>query len=227
MKIKVNGNPVFVKPISRLTFNEYNMIMIKGECTDLKSYLRLFCDMPIDEFNRAKLKGAALHVIAEKVFDINESQVIKDKKNTVKIGEEVHLMSDILINTVGQQFLYGLVMNRLKDEEINHYEFSLWCLAIALLKGDDVANMGKAEQNYIDLCGQQWTKVLPQAFFLLKRIVKPRITMWKLSILFMLGLKRINIMTRISKRQLIRQAEKALSSSFARFLTRMKVKFSG
>jgi hypothetical protein len=225
MKIKINGTDHFIKPLSKLSFNEFNEIMIKGQCNDLQSYLSLFVKMPIKDFMKAELKGAILPVLAEMVFDIDEAKAVKDKKSTVKLGDELHLVNNLELKVVGQQFLYGLIGNRHKEGNINDYEYSLWTLAISLLSGDDIADMGKAQDNYNDLSSQVWTQVLPQAFFLLKRTEKPKINMWMLSIRYMMGLKKISLMTRISKTLLIKPAEKARYNYYARFLTRMKTAF--
>lgn len=219
MKIKVNGNPYFIKPLSKLTFDEFNSIMVKGECTDLQSYLSLFIDIPINEFMGSEMKGAAIPALAEYVFDVDPQKVVKDKKETIEINGTHRSVSGI--NTVvGQDFLITIVNDRLNSKEINEYEHSLWVLAIGLLEGDDIADINKAEEYYKDLCSQEWVKVLPQAFFLLKRTIKPRINMWRQSIAYILGLKKINIMIRIYKKSLKSTAVRVQYNFFVRYLTK-------
>ena len=224
MKIKVNGTPYYIKPLSKLTFTEFNNIMVKGKCTDLKSYISLFVNMPIADFMKSEMRGVALPVLAEYIFDVDVNKVVKDKKHTVKLNNKLKTINNSPL-LVGQEFLITIINSKLRDKEINEYEHSLWLLAVSMLDHEHVADMGKAEEYYNDLASQEWVKVMPQSFFLLKRIIKPRVTMWRQSIAYMLGLKKINTMIRISKKLLKSTAAKVQYSYFVKYSTKMKMQY--
>ncbi len=225
MKIKIDGKPYKIKKLSELSFTEFNNIMIKGQCNDLKSYLSLFIDMPMKEFLNAKLKGVSLTSLAERVFDCDEAAVIEDKRNTVKLRGDILIVGEAGLWSVGQSYLFELNLFNYKDGKINEYELAIWALAIALLKDDEISDMTKAQDNYNDLISQTWVSVLPQAFFFLKRTVKAKISSPRLSTRFMQGLRKTNFLTRISKRLLIEQEQNRQSSYFAKFLISLRTKY--
>ena len=88
MKIKLNGTAHEIKPVSKLSFNEFNAIIIKAEISDLKEYIAASIDAPIKELMSAEMSGGSLSALHERIFDIDQDAVLKDKKETLEYDGE-------------------------------------------------------------------------------------------------------------------------------------------
>lgn len=171
-KIKINGKAKYIPSISELTFRQFNDIIVKGNALELKEYLSLFLDLPVEQIMKSTIICASIPALHQKIYNLNIEEVLKDTKSTIEYNGEIYTMSELEIDTFGKAYMFELM--RLKQEEgkINQYELCLYAMALSLSKHpkyDDVDEIFKS------LYDHKWTSVISQSFFLAKRINKKRI----------------------------------------------------
>jgi hypothetical protein len=184
MNIKLNNVDHAIKPLSKLTFEEFNKIIGDGKATSLPEYLSLFCDIPIADLFAAKITGFNIPTAQKLIFDLDIEEVIKDKKETVKHKDQVISMEALKFKTFGQSYMFEMI----RQKKPNDYEMSVHALAISLSTSLDPEDIKKT---YNQLSQQVWTKVLPQGFFLYKRYLPTTLASIGLSLRFTLQLKLI------------------------------------
>lgn len=185
MKITIDNISKEVIPISGLTFNQFNEIIIENEIVDLIGYLALAFDLDKDQILNAKVNSPHPSVLHAMLFDVNINNIIHTNFETVESFGETFLTKDLSIDTFGKSYYFEMR----KQGKWNNYELSMYGLALAISKTNDIKNV---EKIYNELCAQTWTKVLPQAFFLLNVTDKTSIIRKRLLRCFTLGLKKIN-----------------------------------
>ena len=184
MNIKLNNVDHAIKPLSKLTFEEFNKIIGDGKATSLPEYLSLFCDIPIADLFAAKITGFNIPTAQKLIFDLDIEEVIKDKKETVKHKDHVISMEALKFKTFGQSYMFEMI----RQKKPNDFELSVHALAISLSTSLDPEDIKKT---YNQLSQQVWTKVLPQGFFLYKRYLPTMLDSIGLYLRFTLQLKMI------------------------------------
>lgn len=197
MIVKINKKPYSLKPVSKMTFDEFNKIIVKGKVTDLTEYLSLYCDIPADELIHSKLQGASIPALHQSIFNVNISQVMKERKDTVKYDDTIYLVRELALETFGQQYMFDMYR---QEKDLNIYELSIYALAIALSESMDTTMI---EHYYSKLCAMPWIKILPQGFFLAKKFSGSRMNSLKLYLACIAQSKKIMYRFRISKMKLI------------------------
>jgi hypothetical protein len=182
MKVTINNETRQVIPLSQLTFREFNRIIVKHEVTDIIGYLSLFFDLTKEKMMDARVSQISLTALHASLFDVDIVAAIKTKLLTVECLGQFYSTDSLAIDTFGKSYFFELK----KQGEATNYELAMYALALALsLKNEDV------DVIYDDLCAQTWTKVLPQAFFLLRRSRKQKLTSRLSLIGFTWGLRKI------------------------------------
>jgi hypothetical protein len=186
MTITINKKAYEIKAISELTFEEFNKIVVLGSATDLKEYLALFCDIPLEELLASELKGASIPALHKMIFNVDIESVLKDKKHSLQWNDKTLLMSDISMKTLGNSYMFEIYRQAYEAKKINQYELCIYALAIALTNTQDMSVINKACAR---LKQSNWMKVLPQGFFLVKNSSLRRINLMKISMLCTWGLR--------------------------------------
>lgn len=199
--LKINGKTRNITPVSKLSFKAFNRIIIEGKVTDLKDYLSIYLDMDLAELMDAEIKSNSLPALHQSIFDVDFEEAIKTTPKTFTYEDHIYLVDEIRLSTFGKNYFFDLFHTQQKQGKINAYELSLYALAIAVSKNNDI---GEVEKIYQDLSQKNWRLVLPAAFFLLKRFIKRRKGSILLLIRFIMELKRIKWLSMSSLRRLSR-----------------------
>lgn len=188
MKIKVNGNPKTIVPVSDLTFDQFNSIIFKNKGYTLTKYLPIQLGMTEKELEESNIDCPSIALLHSFIFNVDIEKEIKRKRETVSYKDDIFILRDIGIDTFGKSYLLELKKQTLKD--IN--EISIYALALAICNTHD---SGEVDVIFRDLKKMNWKSVLPPAFFLLRNISKKnRIN--KISLIgYILALKKITFKT--------------------------------
>ena len=162
MNLKINGKKHNVKPISQLSFEEYNRIVIQGKVATLPEYIALITDYPVEDVMQSEIEASSTPYIHQMIFDCDVQKELKEKRETVKVRDETYLTNELTLKSFGKSYYFDLYLQKHVEKKINEYELAMYALAIAI--SDELSD--KVEQVYQDLANQNWRKVLPQAFFL-------------------------------------------------------------
>ena len=122
MKIKVNNKSHEIPPISKLSFETFNKVFVEKEVFDLKGYISLFVDMPVDELMTAELKAAQLPMLHALIFDVDMEKKIKTPPNTLKFKGDIYMIKEMSLATFGQNYIFDLFYDKFKRKEINEYQ---------------------------------------------------------------------------------------------------------
>ncbi len=188
--IKINGEKQEVKRLSDLTFFEFNEVIIKKQFIELPQYLASQCNISVKQMLESEVTGISLPSLYATLFNVNIDEVVKDKKETILFRGEHRAMSSVSINSFGKSYNYELRRQVIEDAGGNAYELSIHGLSIAL---SDSPEASDAKEIYKDLCGMNWMKVLPQAFFLVNRTKLSRIKKLLFSMIYIGELKMIRL----------------------------------
>lgn len=192
MKIKINDTKYFIPPISSLNFNEFNDIIIKNEITNLKEYISLLVDIPIDELMSAKISEGSSELLHNTLFDVQIDKAIKDVRSTIVYEDNVFIVNDMSLDTFGKVYLFDLIYSKYASKEINIYELSIKTLSLFMANSHD---MEEVDRISLYLSRQNWLKILPTAFFLTKKLLKKKKGLRIILIQCMLELKRIRLLS--------------------------------
>jgi hypothetical protein len=198
MRLTINKKPYDIKPISELTFDEYNLIVIQSKAVDLPEYLSIMTGITPDELMNAQLKGASIPALYQQLINITDhNSVIKSNKKVIEFDGKIHLIEALQYVTFGQSYMFEVVN---QNKKLNDFQKSVYALAISLT---DSLDMGKITETYKSLCKMNWMAILPQAFFLRKKHITRRlayIRLW-LNCTFRLKSLRRKILTSRKKYQ--------------------------
>ncbi len=192
MKIKVNNKSHEIPPISKLSFETFNKVFVEKEVFDLKGYISLFVDMPVEELMTAELKRAQLPVLHASIFDVDMEKKIKTPPNTLKFKGDIYMIKEMSLATFGQNYIFDLFYDKFKRKEINEYQLCLYATACSISKE---FSTGDVENIYEELSAMPWVKVLPASFFLGRKFSKKKgnlLTQWAI---FTLGLKKMKLLS--------------------------------
>lgn len=199
IKLKINGTNYEINPVSSLSFKDFNKIIVKGNVTDLKEYIAVTTDIPIDDLMSAKVEGVNFPALHQMIFDVDIEKTIKDPKKTLSFRGQTVLTDSLEMETFGKVYYYDLYLQKFGDKKINHYELMLYALAIALTEKLD----SSIEGIYDELAEKNWRQVLPQGFFLNKRLAKKNRRLTRLLASFTHQLRSQNLRTLDCRRKLI------------------------
>jgi len=188
MKIKVNNKSHEIPPISKISFATFNKVFVEKEVFDLKGYISLFVDMPVDELMTAKLKDTQLPLLHASIYDVDIEERIKKYPNTLKFKGNIYMVKEMSLVTLGQHYIFDLFYDKFKRKEINEYQLCLYATACAISKQystDEIQGI------YEELSAMPWIKVLPASFFLGRKFSKKKANLIMRWVIFTLGLKRI------------------------------------
>lgn len=191
VRLNINGKNHSITPVSKLSFESFNRIIVQGKVSDLKDYLCLFTDMPISELMEAEIKTASMPALHQSIFDCDIEETIKRKPNTFTSNSgEIFILDELRLNTFGKHYWFDLYTQLHKQGKINLYQLYLYALSIAISSGND---MKAVEVVYKDLQVRKWVDVLPAAFFLGRKFAKKKKGSIKSWITSMLELKEITL----------------------------------
>jgi hypothetical protein len=206
LRLNINGKNHSITPVSKLSFDSFNRIIVQGKVSDLKDYLSLFIDIPISEMMDAEIKASSMPALYQSIFDLDIEGTIKRKPKTfTSNGGEVFIIDELRLNTFGKHYWFDLYMQLYKQEKINLYQLYVYALAIAISTGND---MKAVDVVYKDLIVRRWVEVLPAAFFLGRRFSKKKKGSIRLWITSILELKEITLRGMLTLRRL-RHTEKS------------------
>ncbi len=188
MKIKVNNKSHEIPPISKLSFETFNKVFVEKEVFDLKGYISLFVDMPVEELMTAELKAAQLPLLHAAIYDVDIEKRIKSYPNTLKFQGDIYMIKEMSLPTFGQNYIFDLFYDKFKSKEINEYQLCLYATACSISKE---YSTGDVESIYKELSLMPWIKVLPASFFLGRKFSKKKASSIMRWVIFTLGLKRI------------------------------------
>lgn len=207
--LKINGKTRNITPISKLSFKQFNKIIVEGEVTDLKEYLSIYLDMDLVDLMNSEIKTDSMPALHQSIFDINYEEAIKNPPKTFTYLDQIHIVDELRLSTFGKNYFFDLYHGLHGQKKINTYQLCLYALAVAISKNND---MNEVEKVYQDLSLKNWRLVLPTAFFLLKRFVKKKRGSMILLIGFTMELKKITWLNTSSLRRLKRLEKNMLST---------------
>lgn len=199
-KLKLNGTTYKIPTLTDLTFEQFDRVMVEGEVSDLKEYISVFIDMDMKELMNAKLTGASLPALQQTLFNVDIDKAIKDEKAIVKLFDKYYTVSELSHNTFGKNYQFDLYNGLYKREKISFYKLCVYSLAISLC---DSLDHEEIEKNYKDLSNQKWTEVLPQGFFLAKKLSGSKVNSMRLWVICTLISKAINLKMKFSRKKLV------------------------
>lgn len=191
MQIKLNNKIYTIKPVSQLTFTEFNNIIVKGKVSTLPEYLAMHTGLYVKQVMQSEIKAASVPYVHQCIFDIDVEKELKTEKNTVKYNGIVYETGYLSLSTFGESYLFDLHLQEYIKKKLNEHELYLYTLAIAI----DSENY---ESIYNGLCEMNWTKVLPQAFFLAKKFRKKKPILIGLLKTSIWALRKTSLKTRFS-----------------------------
>jgi len=200
IKLKINGVGYNIPPVSKLTFDEFNKIRIKGDNNNVIDYISAYTQTPKDDLMRAQMKVASPAALHQSIFDIDEDKELKERKLVLKYDGTFYELDHLAINTFGKSYHFELYRQQYAQDKINNYELCLYALAIAL---SDVVDKD-IEVIYRELKHYHWTQVLPHSFFLGKMFCGSMINSFLLSMRCISALKTTRLKTLISRKELER-----------------------
>lgn len=192
MNLTINGTKTDIPPISKLTFETFNRVFVVKEVFDLKAYISLFVDLPVEELMSAELKADQLPVLHASLFDVDIERRIKDYPNTIKFREKIYRIKEMSLPTFGQNYIFDLFYDKFKKKEINEYQLCLYATACAISKE---FSTGDIEEIYKELSLMPWLKILPASFFLGKKFSRKKASSLMRWVDFTWGLKRMRLQT--------------------------------
>jgi len=189
-----------IPKLSELTFDQFDKVMMDGEVTDLKEYISVFIDMDMSTLMNSEFSGTSLPSLHQSIFDVDINNEIKDKKQAVKLVDKYYLVRELSHNTFGKNYHFALYNGLYKREKISFYTLCVYALAISLSHSLDNKEI---EKNYQHLSNQKWLNVLPQGFFLARKLSGNKINSMRLWVICTLISKGISLKMKISKKKLI------------------------
>ena len=202
IKIKLNGKRYTIPRLSELTFEQFNKIIVKNKVNSLKEYLAVLTGNTTEEIMASEFSGAQLPSLQEMIFDVNIDAVIKDKKTVVECFGIYHIVSNLGHGIFEKNYQFGLFSGLYEQKKINFNELCLYSLAIALCD-NELVNLDEINKRYEFLNNKPWKDVLPQGFFLAKKLSKSKIISIRLYLSCTLQSKRIKTNLQVSKKKLI------------------------
>ena len=215
IKLKINGDTHLIKPLSELSFDQFNRMYLDGNVDDLLKYLAFFVEMDYNDFIKSDLKCANLDSLHYQIFDVNPEEIIKRNKEVLIFNGEQIKTEDIQLNNVGKHYLYDMYFQLYRNDNINIFELSIRALSIALLSDKESADMLAAEDNYDELKKSNWMQVLPVGFFLFKKYKRKKINSLRLWIHYTLILKAIRLKALFSTKKASSIQKKRRSKNYA------------
>lgn len=200
MNLIINGQKHHIIPLSKLDFNSFNKIIVDKEVFDLKEYISIFIDLPIDDLMNAEIRSISMEALHASIFDIDIKNAIKSTPKTFEFDNHTYYVDKMTLSTFGQNYIFDLYFEKYKAGDLNIYEISLIAIACHICKSYD---MGEVDSIYKKLCKLKWVDVLPTAFFLVKKFLKKKKGSPKLWIFYMLELSRMKLLSqyRMQKHQ--------------------------
>ncbi len=221
IKIEIKGKDYMIPPISKLSFNDFNNILIKGEAYDIPSYISIYTDVPLKELKKAKLVSQdSLKGLHRMIFDLDPLKTVKQKKEVLFFDKEAISMQAIGISFFYQSYFYDIYMQQYEEKTINFYELCLYALAIGLLP-EGCTDITKVKPIYEALSSIPWKDVLPQAFFLHKTTRKKNLNSIKQSILCTMELKKAQISIQCYRGLLGKQERKQRYRNFVNYFAQI------
>lgn len=188
MRLLLDKKKYDIPPVSSLSFNEFNKMMVKSEVFDLKEYISCFVDMPVKDLMEAEIKSTSLPALYYSLFDTDIKDVIKSVPATFKFNNEIYIVKELTLSTFGKNYVFDLFFERFKTKKINEYELCLYALSCAISKEYSTSEV---QVIYSALEQMNWKVVLPASFFLVKRFLKQKRNFLPLWVIYTTGLNRM------------------------------------
>jgi len=193
MNLVINKKTHTVIPISKLTFNSFNQILVEREVFDLKGYISLFVELPVDELMSSEIETISMPALHASIFDIDIKKQVKSTPKTFKYGEHTYIVDEMTLSTFGQNYIFDLYYEKYKEGKLNIYEISIYAVACHITKTFD---MSEVDRIYNDICSMKWVDCLPAAFFLARRFLRKKKGSRLLSIAYTVELTRMRLLSR-------------------------------
>jgi hypothetical protein len=171
MKYIINGKKYRIPQVSDLKCSKFISVFGSGEDIDLKAYLSLFIDMPIDDLMNASIKSSSIPAIQASLFDIDINTVIKNPQNTLHYNNKYYLISDMSLDTFGKAYVFDLYFEKHKSNQINNFELCMYATSCFLSESPDTDEIQKV---YDKLLEYNWTDIIPISFFLAKKLLRKK-----------------------------------------------------
>lgn len=193
MKIKVNNKSHEIPAMSKLSFETFNKVIFVNEIFELKEYIAVFADMPIDELMNAEIKTFSMPALHALLFDIDVEKTIKTAPDTFYFDNDTHLLQQMTLSTFGQNYIFDLYYGKYNEYKINFYQLCVYALSCYLTKDYSTSEVQKT---YDILKLQDWRIMLPVAFFLARKFLRKKKGFLRLWILYTAELKKIRLLSR-------------------------------
>jgi hypothetical protein len=161
IKIKLNGKITEIKQADELTVNEY-IELSKKKYHGLIAYLSTVLKIDEEKLFKSKVKNNFL--VQSKIGNVKDFEKLPPKKKLIISGEK-HFINQLEVAELGQRFLIEEVLQAQKMEEI---ELMCFVLAVRICNKMD---LNKVNEMKTKLMNEPYIKVLPTAFFLLRRLL--------------------------------------------------------
>ena len=193
MKIKINNKSHEIPAMSKLSFETFNKVIVKEEIFNLNEYIAVFADMPVNELMDAEIKTFSMPALHASLYDIDVEKTIKTAPDTFYFNKDTHLLKQMTLSTFGQNYIFDLYYGKYIEDKINFYQLCVYALSCYLTRDYSTAEVQK---NYDILKLHDWRIMLPVAFFLARKFLRKKKGFLRLSILYIVELKKIRLLSR-------------------------------
>lgn len=157
--MKINGKDYNIPPLSKLSVEQYLILIDKMRYINIISYISALSGVDIDN---AKVEIKDIDYIERYLLDVD---VDFTKIETPKYYDN-KVVASMYDGTFGSMYKFNLYRLQLDAENISIYELCVYALAIVLHK----ENGKEIETIYNELLKENWMTILPIGFFLSKRL---------------------------------------------------------
>ncbi len=125
--IEIEKKRYKVPPCSKLTFEQFNDIMIRGHACDLPGYLSIFTGETLERLRKAKLKpskGGTLRHLHACLFDIDIVATVKETREYLCFEGKYISVKGISIWQFYQSYFFDLFAQREEEGIITKYQLA-------------------------------------------------------------------------------------------------------
>ncbi len=217
VNLNIDGKEVSIPPLSKMSFADYNKIIVRGQCHDIEGYISIYTDIPLADLRRRGIGSPdSLAGIHRRLYDLDPEKAVSSGKYTLAYKDRLIDLGDLRFDYFYQGCFYDLFLQKMERAEMTPDEFCVRCLATALAP-EGSADMVVIDGIYEDLSKLLWKDVLPFAFFLPRLSGRSKRSMPRPFKLCILGSRIIRAKTLLYRRGLKRQERRRSLSNFANF----------
>lgn len=192
MKIIIDKKSHDILPMSKLSFEAFNKIIVKEEIFELKEYIALFVDMSVKNLMDSEIKTFSMAALHASIFDIDIEKTVKTKPETFYYENDTHILLEMTLSTFGQNYIFDLYYEKYRAKKINYYQLCVYALSCYLSKEYSTREVKK---HYDELKKMEWRIILPVAFFLGKKFLRKKNGFLKQWLTYTSGLKKMTLLS--------------------------------